>query len=285
MRILSRAEDAHCVAYHLGVVTAYLAAFWLWLHPEWSGLDGFWARTVFVLAAAPLLGWISGIDLGVNYHNHTHRPIFTRPWLNRWFERLWTPFCAWPARWWRYLHVAVHHKHLLGPDDWSTRRRHADGSYESCLSFQLRHWPWRHLRCIAGDIRAGRFARREALTELFWFLLLWPIPFYVDPWMGLCVWFLPQWCGNCITMGRGMFVQHAGHEDFGVGKGASHSNDFLLPFYNLTMFEIGYHGEHHDFPGVHWTELPRHWRERHATAGDGDTRTPRVDRVDAPRCG
>lgn len=262
MRLLSRPEDSHCVVYHLCVVLAYGAAFWLWLHPELSGLDGFWPRAVFVVFAAPLLGWVSGIDLGVNYHNHTHRPIFTRRWLNRWFERVWTPFNAWPARWWRYLHVAVHHKYLLGEQDWSTRRRLPDGRYESSLAFQLRHWPWRHLGCIARDIRAGRFARREALVELFWFAVLWPIPFYVDPVMGLCVWLLPQWCGNCITMGRGMIVQHDGCEDWGNGQTVRHSNDFLLPFYNLTMFEIGYHAEHHDFPGVHWTELPRHWRQR-----------------------
>jgi fatty acid desaturase len=36
----------------------------------------------------------------------------------------------------------------------------------------------------------------------------------------------------------------------------SHSNVFLLKFFNLTMFNIGYHLEHHDNPKVHWSELP-----------------------------
>ncbi|MCA8951790.1 MAG: fatty acid desaturase [Planctomycetes bacterium] len=255
-RVLSRPEDAHCVVYHGFVVAAYVTAFWLWLHPEYSGLTGFWPCAAFVVAISPMLGWISGVNLGVNYHNHTHRPIFAHRWLNRWFERIWTPFCAWPAKYWRHLHVAVHHKYLLGSKDWSTRRRRASGAYESCLSFQLCHWPWRHNWHIAKDIVAGRFHRRTALTELFWFALLWPIPFWIDPLMGVCCWLVPQWCGNVITMGRGMFVQHAGCEPWIEGEAPNHSNDFLLPFYNLTMFEIGYHALHHDYPGVHWSDLP-----------------------------
>ena len=76
--------------YHMFVMGAYAVAFWLWLHPEMAGLDGTWSRIAFVVGAAPLLGWISGIDVGVNFHNHTHRRIFRSAFLNRWFARQWT---------------------------------------------------------------------------------------------------------------------------------------------------------------------------------------------------
>jgi fatty acid desaturase len=255
-RLLAHPQDLHCVVYHLATVLAYAVAFWLWLHPEVSGVHGFWRSLAFTAGAAPLLGWIGGIDVGVNFHNHAHRRIFTNSLWNRWFGRLWTPTGGWPAAYWQHLHVTVHHAFLLQERDWTLPRRGADGRFESSLSYQFRHWPWRTALHFWRDVRSGHFPRRTAGKEMLWFLLFWSIPFWIDPWMAVCLWALPHWCANVITMGRGMYVQHAGCEAFPADPRARHSNDFVLPFYNLTMFEIGYHEEHHDHPGVHWSELP-----------------------------
>lgn len=263
-RLLVRAEDWHCVLFHLFVMAAYVVAFWLWLNPEIAGLaapgwEGVVRKTVFVLAAAPLLGWVSGIDIGLNYHNHTHRPIFKAKWLNRWYERLWSPFNGWPAKYWAYYHVNVHHGRLMAEGewpDWTVRLRKPDGEYESCLRYQMRLWPWRSLRNFPREIAAGRFAKKTAAVEMFWFLVVYSIPFILDPVMGLGLWLLAHWCGNSITMGRGMYIQHAGCEPWREDKSHPHSVNFPMPFYNFTMFNIGYHAEHHDFPGRHWTELP-----------------------------
>ncbi len=260
-RVLARPEDLHCVVYHALTVAAYALAFWLWLHPAASGLDTAGARTVFAATAIPLLGWISGIDLGVNYHNHTHRPIFTRRWMNRWFARLWTPVAGWPPLWWAHVHVTVHHAHLLEDCDWTLPKKDAAGRHESSLSYQLRHWPWRTARHFARDLRSGRFDRRRALVDLAWFLPIWSIPFWIDPAMALWLWVLPQCFANIVTLNRGMYVQHAGCEAYPADPAARHSNDFLQPFFNRTMFHIGYHGTHHDFPWVHWADLPAHHRQ------------------------
>jgi fatty acid desaturase len=256
-RLFSHPQDLHCAIYHLIVVAAYAAAFWLWLHPEVSGVDGFWARAAFATGAAPLLGWISGIDVGVNFHNHTHRRIFRSAFLNRWFARQWTITGGWPAAYWHHLHVTVHHTYLLGERDWTVPRRDHHGRFESSLSYQLKHWPWRTARHFYLDIRDGRFDRRRAGKELLWFAALWSIPFWIDPVMALCLWVLPHCSANIITLGRGMYVQHAGCEAFPTNPTAPHSNDFTLRFFNLTMFNIGYHTEHHDYPGVHWSDLPQ----------------------------
>lgn len=268
-QILSHAQDVHCVIFHLATLAAYAAAFWLWLHPDVAGLRGPWSRTAFVAGAVPLLGWIGAVDVGVNFHNHTHRRIFTIAWLNRWFARTWTPTAGWPAAWWQYLHVAVHHAHLLQERDWTLPRRGADGRFESCVSYQLRHWPWRTAMHFGRDLRAGRFDRRVACRELAWFLVLWSIPFWIDPWMGVWLWALPHGFANVVTLGRGMYVQHAGCEAWPRDPRARHSNDFPAPGYNRLMFHIGFHEEHHDAPRCHWSELPRMHAERQRERAPG----------------
>lgn len=266
---LARREDLHCVVFHGAVVAAYVVAFWLWLRPEHSGLDTWPERLVFVAAAAPLLGWIAGVDLGVNFHNHTHRPIFRSKFVSRWFARFWTPVAGWPPLWWAHLHVDVHHAFLLQEADWTLPRRLADGRHEPSLRYQLRQWPWRTAAGFVGELRSGRFARGRAVKDLAWFTAIWSIPFWIDPTMALCLWVLPQCFANCMTLNRGMYVQHAGCS---VSKDRRfHSNDFTAPFFNRTMFHIGYHGEHHDFPGAHWADLPQiHARAARAATATSD---------------
>lgn len=255
-RLLARREDVHCVVFHLACLAAYGIAFWLWCHPDAAGLTTTPRKVAFVVAAAFLLGWISGIDVGVNFHNHAHRRIFTRPWLNRWFGRAWTFSGGWPAAYWQYAHVTVHHSNLLGERDWTLPRRRDDGSFEPLLTYALCHWPWRYAVHLWRDVRDGRFARRTAVRELLWFLPLYSIPFWIDPWMGVWLWLLPHWIANCVTMASGMFVQHAGCVQKDLQHPVQHSNGFLSRFFNRTMFNIGYHVEHHDHPGVHWADLP-----------------------------
>ena len=76
--ILSHPGDIHCIIFHLVTLFAYGFAFWLYLNPEKVHITGPWSRLAFISGASIMLGWISGIDLGVNFHNHTHRRIFRR---------------------------------------------------------------------------------------------------------------------------------------------------------------------------------------------------------------
>jgi fatty acid desaturase len=129
-RILAHAQDWHCVAFHFTCLAAYAVAFWLYQHPQLAGITGPWSRIAFVTASAAMLGWISGIDVGVNFHNHSHRPIFTSPFISRCFGRIWTFSGGWPSFFWEYCHVTVHHANLLTMDDWTLPKRNEDGSLE-----------------------------------------------------------------------------------------------------------------------------------------------------------
>jgi len=259
-RVLTHPDDAHAIVYHLIVVAAYALAFYLYLLPERAGLDGPWERAAFVAASALMLGWISGIDVGVNFHNHVHRPVFRVAWLNRWFGRLWTFTGGWPSMFWEHSHLTVHHDHILGPGDWTLPRRRTDGSFESLFVYALAHWPWRYARHLLRDFRSGRGGTgigRRAAIELGWFAVLWSIPFLIDPMMAVWLWVLPHFIANVYVMGPGMYAQHFGCSAPESGNAHAHSNTFLSTFFNLTMFNVGYHIEHHDHPLVHWSALPR----------------------------
>ena len=255
-RILAHPQDGHCLAFHIACLTAYAFAFWLYQHPKLAGITGPWSRTAFVAASASMLGWISGIDVGVNFHNHSHRPIFTSRFVSRCFGRVWTFSGGWPSFFWEYCHVTIHHANLLTIDDWTLPKRNADGSFEDFRKYLFMHWPWRVMVHLWKDLTARQSLRRKALRELAIFIVLWSIPFWIDPVMAIWLWVLPHWIANAFVMNSGMYVQHAGCVPKDPAKPLSHSTVFLSNFFNLTMFNIGFHLEHHDHPRVHWSELP-----------------------------
>jgi fatty acid desaturase len=259
-RWLAHPEDLHCVFFHVMVLALYGVAFWMWLHPEAAGLTTGTERMAFGLGTALLLGWCSGIEVGVNFHNHAHRRIFTRPWMNRWFGRTWTVSAGWPAYFWQYSHVVVHHRHLLGERDWTLPKRGADGEWEGFFRYCLLHWPWRYVPHLWRELRqpvASASVARRARVELGFFLVLFSIPFLIDPVMGLLLWALPAWIANVLVVGPGMVAQHAGREAPGDDHTYRHSNTFASKLFNEWMFNIGYHAEHHTYPHVHWSELPK----------------------------
>jgi len=74
--------------------------------------------------------------------------------------------------------------------------------------------------------------------------------------MAVWLWVLPHWIANSFVMGSGMYVQHSGCVEKTSAKPVSHSTVFVSNFFNLTMFNIGFHLEHHEHPRVHRSELP-----------------------------
>ncbi|MFT5463190.1 MAG: fatty acid desaturase [Planctomycetota bacterium] len=259
--LFNHPQDKHCAIYNLVVLACYGSAFWLWLHPETAHLTEWYDKLAFCLGAGYLLGWISGVNVGVNFHNHAHKPIFRKEWINRWFGRIWTFSGGWPAFYWYHSHVVVHHSNLLdGQADWTMPKRRPDGRFENIYKYVFLHWPWRYFPHLYRDFknnRGGDWVRGKAIKEGLIFLALWSIPWFIDPVMAVGLWLFPAWIGNGVTMAAGMYVQHAGSvakcEEFPV----QHSNSFHSKFFNLTMFNIGYHIVHHDYEQVHWSVLPR----------------------------
>ncbi len=264
--LFAHSEDVHCVLFQVFLVAGFALAFTMW--NVWDSVPalaeyGHAGRNAFAVAAAMLLGWSSGINVGVNFHNHSHRKVFNAAWMNRWFGRFWTVSGGWPAYYWEHSHVTVHHAHLLESVDWTLPKRKANGEWESIYVYALAHWPFRYVAHLWDDAVSGRYGAkfgRKMAVEFAWFVAIWMIPPFVlgfDPLAVALLWLLPQWLANVAVMAPGMYAQHAGCSVKTADEPFGHSNTFVNRFFNLTMFNIGYHIEHHDHPSVHWSELPR----------------------------
>lgn len=253
---MNRREDWYCVIYHLFVAALYFLFFVAYsMYFETFGAA---EKVCFVATSVVMLGWISGLNVGVVYHNHVHKPVFRNANLNCWFGRFWTISGGWPAALWNYAHLDVHHRHVLETNDW-TLPRELDGKFESIYSYCFFH-PFRYARAFLNAFRSDdeRFWRREPIKECFIFLVIWLVPWLVDPQMALLLWLLPQWFGNAVVMGAGMYVQHLNCRPKTEQHPHRHSNEFHSWFFNMTMFNIGFHLVHHDWPGVHWYDLAEH---------------------------
>jgi fatty acid desaturase len=257
--ILVNPEDIHCIIFHVVCLVAYGLAFWLYLHPEIARITDIGSRLAFVGASALMLGWISGVNIGVNFHNHVHRKIFRLPWLNLWITRLWAFSGGWPGFFWEYHHLIIHHPRVMNSEDWTAPRYRSDGCFENIYRFCFAHWPCRYIVHLWQEFRAGgkgEYTRHRAVKELVIFLCLWSIPFWIDPLMALGLWALPHYIANVVIIGTGMYVQHVGCMKPSSEHPYRHSVTFISPFFNLTMFNIGYHIEHHAVPSIHWSQLP-----------------------------
>jgi fatty acid desaturase len=263
--ILAHPQDIHCVFFHALVIACYATAFYIFLHPEIAELHTIADKTAFVITSALMLGWISGIDTGVNFHNHVHKEIFRNKNLNLWFGRFWAVVGGWPALYWKHSHTTIHHRNILESADWTLPRRKENGELESLFVYSLALWPWRSLPHMWRNFTDGHMSqthRENFIKESLIFLAVWSVPFIIDPIMGLALWLLPQFIANICVMGPGMYAQHYGCDAASADKPFTHSNTFVSRFFNLTMFNIGYHIEHHQWANIHWSELPKVHRQK-----------------------
>lgn len=151
--------------------------------------------------------------------------------------------------WWSANTVA--HNHLHRP---LFRSRWLSALFSAFLTLSTsvpqRTWRRRHLWHHAGERAPAPPATVAELVEIaavgvLWLGLLWGLP---RAFLGA---FLPGYGLAMLLCQLQGHYEHAG-QPVAVEPGVS----YYGRLYNLLWWNDGYHGEHHRFPGTHWSQLP-----------------------------
>jgi len=246
-------------------------------------LAQFLAMTTWALAFRELsLGWNVVIFVALSYvfyynpivvtHNFLHTPFFRSKWLNRAFPVLNSANLFLPQVLYKYHHL-THHQYANDPirngttlDPSSTYRYGKDGQQEGYFTYSA-----------LGLFRDGTSnAYREAISHgqrtQFWMecaaIVVTAAVWIAIDWRWLLLAFAPTfYCGWFLALLENYYEHHrATNPDSRLSDSVS----YYGRWYNLMMFNEGYHQEHHLKPHLHWTKRPRvhlEWQAKFKEAG------------------
>ena len=211
-----------------------------------AGVVPLWTLPIVLVA----LRWV-----GLVQHNHTHVPVFRARALNTVFDVLLTLASGVPQRLYRYIHIAVHHKFLNRPEDWTGPFSYVDSSFPQrptpmwrySVTFMVRGWRrgfpavWRR--------PGGRVSLLVCTLPIAMFA---GVAAFVSP-ARTALFLLVPWVATGLALPVANWRQH---------QGCSYESPSTSANVNLTAlcrtlgFNVGYHSAHHARPGVHWSRLP-----------------------------
>lgn len=229
----------------LGILLAYaalVASAWVLL-PE-SPLQ---------LLAIPLLGYSSWL-CAVVAHNTVHAPVFHRRWMNAAFQ-VWVSLSyGFPISDYIPGHTLSHHRFLQAREDvMRTSKVRFRWNLLNLLAFPFAVTPG----ILRGNARYGKLKgseawRRQLRLEV---VLVWAVKLgllALDWRKALCLVVVPQLLANLGIVGINFFWHDGCDPDHPV----NHSRNFTSRFLNFVALNNGYHGMHHEEPGLHWSLLP-----------------------------
>ena len=231
---------------------AFVAAYFVALIGAWCLPFGRWGLAAF---AVTLLAWLSWINAVIT-HNAVHLPIWRSPAWNRAMRIVLSLTYGFPVSDYVPGHNLSHHRFT------QTRRdvmRTSKVRFRWNLLNLLSLFPAVALDVMRANARYVRFARvtrpdwlrdRKIEIAITWglkvalVLLDWKkaLLFVFVPHLG-AVWGVTT-------------VNYLWHDGCDEGDRYNHSRNFVGRIFNWFHFNAGYHGMHHDEPGLHWSLLP-----------------------------
>lgn len=212
-------------------------------------------------------------------HNFLHTPFFRRKWLNRAFPVLNSANLFLPQVLYKYHHL-THHQYANDPvrngttlDPSSTFRYGKDGQQEGFVSYSA-----------LGLFRDGTSAAyREAIKHgqrsQFWMelaaVVVTAVLWLAIDWRWFLVAFVPTFYAGWFLALLENYYEH--HRATDPDSRLADSVSYYGRWYNLMMFNEGYHQEHHLKPHLHWTRRPQvhaEWEGKFKDAGAYEARKP-----------
>ena len=205
-------------------------------------------------------------------HNTVHCPVFVNRTVNRFFQVLLSLTYGSPVSAFVPGHNLSHHKHVQTRRDVmrTTKVRHSYNIFNMMefaprIALAIMKNDATYVAAMKGQHRKWFQQYRIEATFVFGLTFLL---FVLDWKKALVYWFIPHiyaaW--GIISMN---YLQHDGCD---VNHPYNHSRNFVSKVLNWWTFNNGFHGVHHDVPGLHWSLTPAAHQERYVGHID-----PRLD--------
>lgn len=192
-------------------------------------------------------------------HNFIHKPFFRIKSANFVFSAINTFGLGMPQCLYRQHHLE-HHKYVN--DKWQNGQRPKDSS-----SFYLygkngepeNIWAYSFLSPFRADavglakeaVKAGN--KLNLITEVSLMIFIWVMLLIIAPKYFL-MFFLPVWYLGQVSEYLENYLEHHKAD---VSNSLTDSVSCYDTFYNFLWFNNGYHQEHHCYPSIHWSDIPK----------------------------
>lgn len=216
----------------------------------------------------PYLWWVScyfAIATGTIAHNHNHCPTFANKRMNVIFGYWISLIYGFPTFAWIPTHNLNHHKYVNTEGDatitWRFTNKHnlfVAATYFFVSSY-YQQYPTKAFIKKARE-KNPQLYRRIIGQYVFWggsyallaALAVWlhgvGTGFYV---FGMVI-ALPAF----VSLWTIMLFNYEQHVHTDPWSKHDHSRNFVSPLLNFLLFNNGFHGAHHENPGLHWSKLP-----------------------------
>lgn len=213
---------------------------------------------IVLCALTAIVSWLCAVAA----HNVVHSPVFTKRWMNRAFQ-IWVSLSyGFPISDYVPGHNLSHHRYTQRAEDvMRTTKVRFRWNLLNLLFFFPAVTPSilrgnALYKIVMGD--KARVWRQQLLLEA---VVVWSVKVgltLLDWKLALLTVWAPHLFANfgIVTIN---FLQHDGCDE---NHPQNHSRNFTGAVLNFFAFNNGYHGIHHDEPGLHWSLLPQAHAER-----------------------
>ncbi len=236
--------------------------FWMAAAIALVGVEYTWSGLVFYLW--PLNLYLA-MCCGIIAHNHNHCPIFSSKRLNRFVGHILTFYYGYPTFVWVPTHNLNHHKHVNRAGDATITWRVTDNhnawvawSY-FFVSAYYQSFP------IKAFLKKAKADKPQLYRRIQWQYVIW-----YSTWLtmlatgialhglrrGVVLWGLSVGLPALFSVWVIMFFNYEQHVHTDPWSEHNHSRNFTGRILNVLLFNNGFHGVHHEQPGLHWSLLP-----------------------------
>lgn len=233
--------------------SCYVAFTAAWLHAPTRG-----PAAVAVVAALSVMGFIAATVV----HNAIHAPIFRARWANKLFQLALSFAFGWSVSGFVPGHNLSHHRHLGTAKDIvrSSKARFRCNLLNQSLFFfvMIPGIARSESRFVAHVARERRSWWWQYKVESFALIAVYTALFLLD-WERFALFRLLPYLWAVWGISGANFWQHDGCDPT---HPYNHSRSITGTTFNLLTFNYGFHGAHHEMPGLHWSHLPSFHAER-----------------------